>query len=356
MSNLEDLGNVTRLSNQVVRVLGQNPGKFTLQGTNTYLVGSQNPYILVDAAQGIPEYIPVLESALKDIAKPANSSQPDISDIIISHWHTDHVDGLPSVLALLQKLWESRNPETPYSPPRLHKYPIADGLQGGHTLGHFSLPKILSSLLPGQFTPSPNGGVIHDLSEGQIFKDHTGTTLLSVLHTPGHSVDSIALFVPQDRALYTADTVLGHGTAVFENLTAYLLSLKRMRDFEVAEQRYDILYPGHGPVVKNGRETITTYIQHRLDREKEIMGVIKTAVPDRLLADKVSATPSDAWTTWNIVRLIYQKYPENLWLPACRGVELHLRKLQNEGMVVQGEGEGVDTQWKFSDTTAESNL
>jgi glyoxylase-like metal-dependent hydrolase (beta-lactamase superfamily II) len=160
--------------------------------------------------------------------------------------------------------------------------------------------------------------------------------LLEVLHTPGHTSDSIAAYIPSDDALYTADTVLGQGTAVFEDLGALITSLRKMHDFAQGKGGAETkLYPGHGPVVQDGRKLINTYIQHRLDREEEIVRILGSD----------EAGKSGPITIWTIVSQIYAAYPQNLWLPAAHSVDLHLKKLEKEGRVKHVGGEGKDAQW-----------
>jgi len=316
---------VTRLSPSIIRVLGQNPNKFTLQGTNTYILGRQKPYTLVDTGEGKEDYIPVLESALNETS---SSDTADVSDIILSHYHGDHVGGLPSVLALLRRLWVDRKTNLPFKPPRLHKFP-------SQLPDWSNLPSIMASLPPDSFTPAPEGP-FHDLHDGQELI--TPSTTVRVLHTPGHTADSICLFIPEDRALYTADTVLGHGTAVFEDLKVYIASLRKMLDYQKSNP-YDILYPGHGPVVAEGTKVIETYIKHRLEREAQVLEVLQSSPPSS------SESGKGAWTTWTIVSKIYEGYPESLWGPASRSIDLHMNKLEADGLVRKLDGDGVHTSW-----------
>ena len=188
--------------------------------------------------------------------------------------------------------------------------------------------------------PNSSGKPLHDLSDSQILP----LTNIRVLHTPGHTPDSIALYLPSDRALYTADTVLGHGTAVFEDLSDLISSLHKMLEFGKTEGgEYTRLYPGHGPVVDDGANLVETYISHRLEREEQIVRTLKTPPP--VIA--FEGGEAGLWTTWTLVSTIYAKYPESLWLPAAHSVDLHLKKLEKDGKVKKIGGVGKDTQWAF---------
>jgi glyoxylase-like metal-dependent hydrolase (beta-lactamase superfamily II) len=145
--------------------------------------------------------------------------------------------------------------------------------------------------------------------------------------------------------LYTSDTVLGQGTAVFEDLALYLNSLNSMLQFGDSKP-YDAVYPGHGPVVPDGKKLISGYIAHRLEREAQILQVLKSPLPGSV---DLPGSPKHYWTTWTIVTKIYAEYPQSLWLPAAHGVDLHLKKLEGEGVVRRVGGEGKDISWEVLD-------
>ncbi|KAI5863581.1 Metallo-hydrolase/oxidoreductase [Durotheca rogersii] len=212
------LPEVERLSPACIRILGGNPGKFTLQGTNTYLVGTGSKRLLVDTGEGKPSWIAALKRTLE-------SERATIQSALITHWHPDHVGGIAQLLEL--------SPQT-----TVYKHDPAQGQL--------------------------------DIVEAQEFEVEGAT--LTALHAPGHTTDHMVFVLRQEDALFTGDNVLGQGTAVFEDLGTYLKSLAKMEELVSGRA-----YPGHGPVLPQARVTIAHYISHRHQREVQVLQTLGSA-------------------------------------------------------------------------------
>ncbi|KAK0101533.1 hypothetical protein ONS95_006699 [Cadophora gregata] len=281
-TQLVPLQNVEKLSPSVIRVLGGNPGKFTLQGSNTYIVGTGTQRVLIDTGEGKPSWI----ASLKDILQKENAT---ITKAIITHWHHDHQGGIKHLLEF--------SPST-----NIYKN-------------------------------QPDCGQL-DISDGQLFQVE-GASLKAVF-SPGHTQDHMALVLEEEDAMFTGDNVLGHGTAVFEDLLVYLKSLETMRG-----KFRGRAYPGHGPVLEDGPGKIFEYIKHRQLRENQVIQVLKSKKSHPGIE---APSDSDNWTSMEIVKVIYKDVPENLHLPANGGILQILRKLEEEKKVVE---DSVSGQWSL---------
>ncbi|KAJ3114017.1 Beta-lactamase-like protein 2 [Physocladia obscura] len=281
---LVKLADVAVLSPLVAVVRGLNPGKFTLQGTNTYLVGSGPHRLLVDTGAGVPNYIPLLLNTLRDL----NAS---ISDILITHRHYDHVGGILQILETLQ----SRN----------------------------SSAITVWKRLTARDNDTVTDIKYSHIAENQVFTT-TGATLRAIC-TPGHLDDHCCFFLEQEKALFSGDSVLGHGTTVFENLKEYVDSLQKTL-VACGDSAIDRIYPGHGPDILDGTLKIQQYISHRVDRENEILKVMAAI-----------ASTAPACSSMQLVEIIYKSYDQTIWPAAERSVLLHLDKLVAENRVIQNQ-------------------
>ncbi|CDS10129.1 hypothetical protein LRAMOSA02806 [Lichtheimia ramosa] len=275
--NLPPLPEFSQLSDRVWRVLGLNPSPFTLQGTNTYLVGRGDRKILIDCGQGMPAYVPLLQQSLESISPHAY-----ISDVLLTHSHMDHWGGLEYLL------------EACDGQITVHKYPLH--------------PESYEQTVFMQGFPCTP----QDLRDGQVFQVDDETTL-HVVHTPGHTSDHCCFWLEEENAMFAGDCVLGHGTVTFDDLTTYLQTLDRLLAFEPHH-----LYPGHGPVVEDGVAKIHEYIDFRRQRENEIL--------DLILSDR-----SKPWTPLEIGSILRDKKPGDLQPAYLRGIALHVMKLESDG-------------------------
>jgi ribonuclease/clavin/mitogillin len=175
-------------------------------------------------------------------------------------------------------------------------------------------------------TPSLKGDAStwKDIHDGQVFK--TEGAMLTAVHCPGHTTDHMAFVLEEEDAMFTGDNVLGHGTAVFEDLATYLQSLEHM-----GTKFSGRAYPGHGDVIEDGKAKIKEYISHRKQREGQVLEVLGQAKGEQ------------GSSSMEIVKVVYVDYPENLHVPAEMGVVQVLKKLEMDGRV-----EEVDGRWRMA--------
>ncbi|KAB0797143.1 hypothetical protein PPYR_08137 [Photinus pyralis] len=277
---------VTKLSSRIIRILGCNPGPMTLQGTNTYILGTGKRRILLDTGEGnTPQYVNSLKAVL-------HNEGCTLSHIFLSHWHNDHVGGVKDVLDLINytsdcEIWK-------------HPRKEANG-------------KISNEDIK-----------INQFQDGQEFAVEGAT--LRIIHTPGHTTDHCVFLLLEENAIFSADCILGEGTAVFEDLHDYMNSLEIILGLQPT-----VVYPGHGNVVHHPQEKIQYYIEHRNEREMQILSTLRD-------------NPCQIFTEMDLVRLIYRDTPEKMWRAAAYNVNHHLLKLLKEKRVKQ-----IENMWQITD-------
>ena len=280
-----ELPDVAALSSRVSVALGQNPSAFTGPGTNTYIVGKGPKRLLLDTGSGHDEYMPVLEEAL------ASTGCTQIEGIVLTHAHPDHIGGVKQI--------RSHFGEMP-----VYKLPWPGG--------------------PDDRAEGP----LETLADGDVVE--TEGARLRAIHTPGHAPDHLCFVLEEERNLFSGDNVLGVGTTIIPaesgDLADYMASLNR-----VLEEDPHQIYPAHGPRIEAGREKIQEYLDHRLQRERQVL-------------DALEAGDRDAPA---MVRRIYVGYPESLYPAAAQSVTSHLKKLERDGRV-RSEPSDEATLWHLT--------
>lgn len=188
--------------------------QFTLQGTNTYIVGTGQHRLIIDTSGGEPEWV-------KLIARTLAIMGISLSHVLLTHWHGDHTGGVPDLLC--------------------------------------TYPHLISSIYKNQ----PDKGQ-QNITDGQIFQV-TGATVRA-LHAPGHSEDHMCFILEEEQAMFTGDNILGHGTSAIEDLGIFMASLQVMYD-----QRCITGYSAHGVTIDNLPAKIGREMGQKYRREKQVI-------------------------------------------------------------------------------------
>lgn len=217
-----------RLSERVLRVTQDNPGMFTGPGTNTYVIGgAAGPVWVLDPGEEDDAHFEAIVSAVGD---------RKVATVLISHTHRDH--------------WPLA--------PRVAEHTGAE-------------VRAFSEQPP--FTAGPR------LEDGDRLS--SGETTLVALHTPGHASDHLCFLLEEDRAVFTADLVMGWSTSIIAppdgNLNQYMASLERLIELD-RRSGIDVLHPGHGESIKPPLERVLEIRRHRQQRTDQALEAIAAGV------------------------------------------------------------------------------
>jgi glyoxylase-like metal-dependent hydrolase (beta-lactamase superfamily II) len=267
-------------SERVSTVLGKNPGPFTGPGTNTYLVGKGKRPILLDTGIGLEIYDSLLEQGLAE-----TKGASELQEIILTHVHQDHIGGAARVRARFGDLKVSKN-----------AWPGKDEVYSDLPLSY--------------------------MEDGARIETDGAT--LRAIHTPGHAKDHLCYYLEEEKALFTGDLVLGAGTTVVPEegggLIEYMASLRKLLPLDLA-----VIYPAHGPAIRDPYKKLNDYIAHRELRENQILEAMKAGLTEIPV----------------MVKRIYADVPEFLHGAAGNSVLSHLNKLKKEGKVKEDGGQWV---------------
>jgi glyoxylase-like metal-dependent hydrolase (beta-lactamase superfamily II) len=262
----QHVGGGDRWSERVTRVLAPNPSPMTLEGTNTYVVAAPGSGTAVVIDPGPPD-----PGHVERVTRATLGRRVEL--VLLTHTHLDHAEGATAFAARAGAPLAALDPEW--------------ATAGAPTLA------------PGR----------------QL---RAGGVTLEPLPTPGHAADHCCFWLGAERAMFTGDHILGRGTTVVEwpggDMASYLASLEAVGSFEP-----DRLYPGHGPPVTDPARTIREYIDHRLQREAQVLAALEAG----------ERTPA------GMVRRIYADVDPVLYRFAELSVRAHLVKLVREGRAVE---------------------
>lgn len=238
-------------------LLEDNPGSMTLDGTNTWVlrVPSAPAAIVVD-----PGYQDV-----EHLTRVADTGP--VALILITHQHPDHAQGAPWLAA-----------------------------RTGAAVRAFD-PDLCADAPP--------------LTDGEVIEE-AGLSL-RVLHTPGHTDDSVCLQLTHDGApdvVLTGDTILGRGTTVISALGPYLSTLRRLADVPAGT----LALPGHGQELPDLAAVAGEYLAHREQRLDQVRAALAELGPET--------------TARQIVELVYADVDRSLWGPAEWSVQAQLEYLR----------------------------
>lgn len=247
-----------QLPDWVSLLTAPNPGPLTLDGTNTWILRAPGATdaVVIDPGSRDPGHLVAI------------AAHAPISLILVTHGHSDHVEGVAELAASVDA-------------------GVCGAVDGLGVDGY------------------------RRVADGERIT--AGGVEITVLATPGHTGDSICLLAEHagEQVVFTGDTILGRGTTVITppdgDLGAYLDSLELLSAYDDVPA-----LPGHGPALADCGAAARFYLAHRRARLDQVR----------------QALARGASTAQEVVAMIYADVDRSLWPAAEWTVRAQLAYLQ----------------------------
>ncbi len=270
-------GALERITPHVRRLIAKNPSPFTFRGTGTYVIGEGNVAVIDPGPLDDAHVSALIESLAHET----------VTHILITHTHMDHS---PAAAPLKEATGAKTYGYGPHGAGKLAEgVPVEEG---------------------GDMAFEPD--VV--LRDGDVIEGDGWT--MEAVYTPGHTSNHLCFALKEERALFTGDHVMGWSTSIISppdgDMTAYMDSLDKLlaRDDE-------IYWPTHGTSIDDPKPFVHAFIEHRLERERQIVDCLEKNV------SRIE----------DMVPLMYTELDEKMYGAAARSVFAAMQRLTDAGKV-----------------------
>jgi glyoxylase-like metal-dependent hydrolase (beta-lactamase superfamily II) len=287
-----EYGACDQVSPLIRRVVADNPGPFTYKGTGTYIVG-RGEVAVIDPGPDMDDHLEAILAAL-----PGER----VTHILVTHHHADHS-------------------------------PLAGPLKARTGAPIYGCAVARAQARDSVITEAgSDDGFTPDISlcgGGQVLTGPGWT--LEAIATPGHTSNHICFALKEENALFSGDHIMGWSTTVVSppdgDMTAYMQSLDLVR-----ARGFATLWPTHGPPVTAVDPFIGAYIDHRRNREAQVLNAVREG------HGRIKA----------MVPVLYADVDPRLHPAAARSVLGHMIDLTRRGIVTTDGEPGLDSDYRIA--------
>ena len=285
-----EYGRPDQVSPLIRRVIADNPGPFTYLGTGTYIVG-HGEVAVIDPGPDMADHLAAILAA---------TAGERVSHILVTHHHLDH--------SPLARPLAAATGATIYGCAVAARPTRGEvELEAGHD----------------RFTPDVS------VCEGATIEGAGWT--IEAIPTPGHTSNHICYGLAGENALFSGDHIMGWSTTVIAppdgDMGDYLASLELIR-----ARNFTTLWPTHGPPITDVGPFIDAYIEHRRERERQILA--RLAAGDARIGVMVPT--------------LYAAVDPRLWPAAAHSVLAQMIELVKSGRVVCEGPPGLESEYRLA--------